>query len=107
MQMDVQQTNYKIKMKDFFKDLKKQIIAGVGIAIATLSTVFIDVIKEKLGIAEEKIDQIEQVIEQPSTPNIVINIPEQKKDTVVKKIYVKPKPKKTETEKRKEDGFDW
>ena len=107
MQMDVQQTNYKIKMKDFFKDLKKQIIAGVGIAIATLSTVFIDVIKEKLGIAEEKVDQIEQIIEQPSTPNIVINIPEQKKDTVVKKVYVKPKPKKTETEKRKEDGFDW
>jgi hypothetical protein len=107
MQMDVQQTNYKTKMKDFFKDLKKQIIAGVGIAIATLSTVFIDVIKEKLGIAEEKVDQIEQVIEQPSTPNIVINIPEQKKDTVVKKVYVKPKPKKTETEKRKEDGFDW
>jgi hypothetical protein len=107
MQMDVQQTNYKIKMKDFFKDLKKQIIAGVGIAIATLSTVFIDVIKEKLGIAEEKVDQIEQIIEQPATPNIVINIPEQKKDTVVKKVYVKPKPKKTETEKRKEDGFDW
>ena len=107
MQMDVHQTNYKTKMKDFFKDLKKQIIAGVGIAIATLSTVFIDVIKEKLGIAEEKVDQIEQVIEKPSTPNIVINIPEQKKDTVVKKIYVKPKPKKTETEKRKEDGFDW
>ena len=107
MQMDVQQTNYKIKMKDFFKDLKKQIITGVGIAIATLSTVFIDVIKEKLGIAEEKIDQIEQVIEQPSTPNIIINIPEQKKDTVVKKVYVKPKPKKTETEKRKEEGFDW
>ena len=107
MQMDVQQTNYKTKMKDFFKDLKKQIIAGVGIAIATLSTVFIDVIKEKLGIAEEKVDQIEQIIEQPATPNIVINIPEQKKDTVVKKVYVKPKPKKTETEKRKEDGFDW
>jgi hypothetical protein len=107
MLTDVQQTNYKTKMKDFFKDLKKQIIAGVGIAIATLSTVFIDVIKEKLGIAEEKIDQIEQVIEQPSTPNIVINIPEQKKDTVVKKVYVKPKPKKTETEKRKDEGFDW
>ena len=107
MQTGALQTNYKTKMKDFFKDLKKQIIAGVGIAIATLSTVFIDVIKEKLGIAEEKVDQIEQIIEQPSTPNIVINIPEQKKDTVVKKVYVKPKPKKTETEKRKEDGFDW
>lgn len=95
-------------MKDFFKDLKKQIIAGVGIAIATLSTVFIDVIKEKLGIAEEKVDQVEQVNNQPNTPNILINIPEQKKDTVVKKIYVKPPPpKKTETEKRKEEGLDW
>jgi hypothetical protein len=95
-------------MKDFFKDLKKQIIAGVGIAIATLSTVFIDVIKEKLGIAEEKVVQTEQVTEQPSTPNITINIPEQKKDTVVKKVYVKPPPpKKTETEKRKEEGIDW
>lgn len=94
-------------MKDFFKDLKNQIVTGLGVIMATLGTVFIDTIKEKLGIAEEKIDQIEQVIEQPSTPNIVINIPEQKKDTVVKKVYVKPKPKKTETEKRKEDGFDW
>jgi len=95
-------------MKEFLEDFKKQIIAGVGVAIATLSTVFIDVIKEKLGIAEEKVDQIEQVIEQSSTPNIVINIPEQKKDTVVKKVYVKPPPpKKTETEKRKEEGFDW
>ena len=95
-------------MKEFLEDFKKQIIAGVGVAIATLSTVFIDVIKEKLGIAEEKVDQIEQIIEQPSTPNIVINIPEQKKDTVVKKVYVKPPPpKKTETEKRKDEGFDW
>ena len=111
MQMDVQQTNYKIKMKDFFKDLKKQIIAGVGIAIATLSTVFIDTIKEKLGLADEEPTQTEQVIQQPAQPqNITINLPEQKKDTVVKKVYVKPPPpppKKTETEKRKDEGFDW
>lgn len=95
-------------MKDFFKDLKKQIIAGIGVIIATLSTVFIDVIKEKLGLADEEAVQIEQVTEQSSTPNITINIPEQKKDTVVKKVYVKPPPpKKTETEKRKDEGFDW
>jgi uncharacterized protein YggU (UPF0235/DUF167 family) len=30
---------------------------------------------------------------------------EQKKDTVVKKVYVKPKPKKTETEKTQRRRF--
>ena len=96
-------------MKEFIEDFKKQIIAGVGIAIATLSTVFVDVIKEKLGLADEEPVQTEQVVQQPAQPqNITINIPEQKKDTVVKKVYVKPPPpKKTETEKRKDEGFDW
>ena len=95
-------------MKEFLEDFKKQIIAGVGVAIATISTLFIDVIKEKLGLVDEELVQTEQVTEQPSTPTITINIPEQKKDTVVKKVYVKPPPpKKTETEKRKEEGLDW
>jgi len=95
-------------MKDFLEDFKKQIIAGVGVAIATISTLFIDVVKEKLGLVDEEPVQTEQVTEQSSTPNITINIPEQKKDTVVKKVYVKPPPpKKTETEKRKEEGLDW
>ena len=93
-------------MKDFFKDLKNQIIAGVGVAIAALGTLFMDVVKEKLGLAEDEAPaQTEQVIQQPQ--DIIINIPEQKKDTVVKKVYVKPKPKKTETEKRKDEGLDW
>lgn len=95
-------------MKEFLEDFKKQIIAGVGVVIATVSTLFIDVVKEKLGLVDEEPVQTEQVTEQPSTPNITINIPEQKKDTVVKKVYVKPPPpKKTETEKRKEEGLDW
>jgi len=92
----------------FFGQLKNQIIAGVGVAITAAGTLFLDVVKEKLGIADEEPAQTEQVIQQPAEPaNITINIPEQKKDTVVKKVYVKPKPKKTETEKRKDDGFDW
>lgn len=96
-------------MKDFFKDLKNQIVTGVGVIMATLGTVFIDTIKEKLGLVDEEPAQTEQVIQQPAQPqNITINLPEQKKDTVVKKVYVKPPPpKKTETEKRKDDGFDW
>lgn len=95
-------------MKEFLEDFKKQIIAGVGVVIATVSTLFIDVVKEKLGLAEEEVPvQTEQVIQQPAQPaNITINIPEQKKDTIVKKVYVKPVVKKTETEKRKEE-IDW
>jgi len=93
-------------MKDFFKDLKNQIIAGVGVAMAALGTLFMDVVKEKLGLAEDEAPaQTEQVIQQPQ--DIIINIPEQKKDTVVKKVFVKPTPKKTETEKRKAEGLDW
>jgi flagellar motility protein MotE (MotC chaperone) len=74
--------------------------------MAALGTLFMDVVKEKLGLAEDEAPaQTEQVIQQPQ--DIIINIPEQKKDTVVKKVYVKPKPKKTETEKRKDEGLDW
>lgn len=92
------------KEEGFFSQLKNQIIAGVGVAMAALGTLFLDVVKEKLGLADEEPVKTEQVVE---TPNITINIPEQKKDTVVKKVYVKPTPKKTETEKRKESGLDW
>jgi len=92
----------------FFGQLKNQILTGVGVAITAGSTLFLDVVKEKLGLVDEEPAQTEQVIQQPAQPqNITINLPEQKKDTVVKKVYVKPKPKKTETEKRKDEGFDW
>lgn len=98
-------------MKDFFKDLKNQIITGVGVAMAALGTMFLDVVKEKLGLAEEKEETTEQVVQQPQQqPEIIINIPEQKpaKETViVKEVPAKQKPKKTETEKRKEEGLDW
>ena len=96
------------KEQGFFAQIKNQIIAGVGVAITAASTLFLDVIKEKLGIVDEEAAIVEQV-EQPAQPNIVINIPEAKKDTVVKVIKEKAKPvvKKTETEKRKKEGLDW
>ena len=98
-------------MKDLIKNVKAQITAGVGIVLATLGTVFTDKIEEFFGVEGEETEAavaIEQKQEvNVEGPNITINIPEQKKDTVVKKVYVKPKPKKTETEKRKEGGFDW
>ena len=97
-------------MKDFFKDLKNQIIAGVGVAMAAAGTLFLDVVKEKLGIADEEEQTTEQVTQPIQQPEIIINIPEQKtaKETVIiKEVPAKEKPKKTETEKRKEEGLDW
>jgi len=97
-------------MKEFFDEFKKQIITGVGIVITAVSGIVITQFKEVVGIVDEEEQAVEQVIQQPAQPaNITINIPQQeaKKDTVVKVVKVQPKPKKTETEKRKEEGLDW
>ena len=97
-------------MKEFFDEFKKQIIAGVGIVITAISGIVITQFKEIVGIVdEEESAPTEQVIQQPQQPNITINIPQQeaKKDTVVKVVKVQPKLKKTETEKRKDEGLDW
>tara|TARA_B100000902_G_C27288141_1_gene905576 strand:- start:961 stop:1251 length:291 start_codon:yes stop_codon:yes gene_type:complete len=96
-------------MKDFFNDIKKQIIAGVGIVITAISGIVVTQFKDAIGIKEDKKEtKTEKVVQQPSQPNITINIPQQevKRDTVVKVVKVKSKPKKTETEKRKEE-LDW
>jgi hypothetical protein len=97
-------------MKEFFDEFKKQILAGVGIVMTAVSGIVITQFKEVVGIVdEEETAPVEQVIQQPAQPNIVINVPQQeaKKDTVVKVVKVQPKPKKTETEKRKDEGLDW
>ena len=92
----------------FFGELKNQIIAGVGVILTTLGTVFIDEVKTIVGIGGDEEEIVETVKQENNQtvnvngPEIVINIPEQKKDTVVKKIYVAPKPKP----KEKED-LDW
>ena len=103
------------KEPGFFAQLKNQIIAGVGVALTAAGTMFLDVIKEKLGLVEEEEPQTEQVIQQPvQQPNITINVPEQKTETktIIKEVPAKPAPpKKTkeekETEARKDAGFDW
>lgn len=101
----------------FFGQLKNQIITGAGAILATLGTVFIDEIKSIAGIEEEE-QQTEQVqgVQQNNqqTQQVVINIPEQKspetKTVIIREaspIEKKVLPKKTETEKRKEEGLDW
>jgi outer membrane biosynthesis protein TonB len=99
---------------NFFGQLKNQIIAGVGVAITAAGATFMDAIKVQLGLAEPEPEQTEEVVQQPvvQQPEIIINIPEQKPaetKTIIKEVPVEKKepPKKTETEKRKEDGWDW
>ena len=96
-------------MKEFFSNVKTQITAGVGVVLATLGTVFQDKVEEFFGVEDDDAAvQVEQKQEvNVEGPTINITIPEQKKDTVVKKVYLKPEVKKTETEKRKESGIDW
>jgi len=82
-------------------DVKKAIIGVLTLAITTGGGLLIKSLFE--GDKEEKV--IEKVTT-PAPTNVIINIPEQKKDTIVKKVYVKPKPKLTPTEKRKKK-LDW
>ena len=95
-------------MKDFLGNIKTQITAGIGVVLATLGTVFSDKVEEFFGVEDDDaavaVEQKQEV--NVEGPTITINIPEQQKDTVVKKVYVKPEPKKTATEKRKEE-IDW
>jgi hypothetical protein len=84
-------------------DIKKAIIGVLTLAITTGGGLLIKNLFEG--------DKEEVVKEESTTPapaNVIINIPQQevKKDTIVKKVYVKPKPKLSETEKRKKK-IDW
>lgn len=98
----------------FFGQLKNQIITGAGVILTTLGTVFIDEIKSIVGIEDETEQAAGTQQTNQQQQNVVINIPEQKpaetKTVIVKEAapVAKPAPpKKTETEKRKEEGMDW
>tara|TARA_Y100000385_G_C12901496_1_gene554408 strand:- start:552 stop:812 length:261 start_codon:yes stop_codon:yes gene_type:complete len=85
------------------QDIKKAILGVLTLAITTGGGLLIKSLFE--GDKEEVVKEIATPTAQP---NVIINIPQQelKKDTVVKKVYVKAKPKLTETEKRKKK-LDW
>ena len=96
----------------FFSNLKNQIIAGAGVALTTIGTMFIDEAKALLGIADEEEPKTEQVEVQQSQsvnvtgPEIIINIPEQKPaetKTIIKEVPAKP----VEKPKEKEQEIDW
>jgi len=97
------------KKEGFFSQLKNQIIAGVGVILTGLGGLFMDEVKSFIGIedSEAAVEVVQEQNVNVEGPTINIVIPEQKKDTVVKKVYIKPKPKLSETEKRKKNGLDW
>jgi hypothetical protein len=85
------------------QDIKKAILGVLTLAITTGGGLLIKSLFE--GDKEEVVKE-ETTTSAPT--NVIINIPQQevKKDTIVKKVYVKPKPKLSETEKRKKK-IDW
>jgi len=98
--------------KTGFAKLKNQIIAGAGVGLTTLGTMFIDEVKNIVGLGEDELPtQTEQVdVKQENNqsvnvtgPEIIINIPEQKPaetKTIIKEV---PAKKKVE----KEEAIDW
>ena len=101
------------KKEGFFSNIKNQVLTGAGVVLTTLGTAFVDEIKGLVGIEEEPTEQVQPQQQQQNNQQVIINIPEQKPTQVVEKTVIvkespKPKPiKKTETEKRKEEGLDW
>ena len=85
------------------EDIKKAIIGVITLAITTAGGLLIN----KL-LKGDKEETKTEVVTPAAQPSVIINIPQQevKKDTIVKKVYVKPKPKLSETEKRKKK-IDW
>lgn len=83
------------------EDIKKAILGVITLAITTAGGLMIN----KL-LKGDKESAKKEVVAPVAQPSVIINIPEQKKDTIVKKVYVKPKPKLSETEKRKKK-IDW
>ena len=93
--------------QSLLKNVKAQITAGVAVVLTTLGTVFSEKVEEFFGVEGD--DTGVEVVQENNQsvnvegPTIVVNIPEQKKDTVVKKVYVKP----VEKPKEKEEKIDW
>jgi hypothetical protein len=85
------------------QDIKKAIIGVLTLAITTGGGLLIKSLFEG-----DKEEVVKEEVTAPAPTNVIINIPQQevKKDTIVKKVYVKPKPKLSETEKRKKK-IDW
>lgn len=98
--------------RGFLAQAKSKIIAGAGIALTTIGTMFIDEVKSIVGLGEDEEPTQTEVVKQENTqsqsvnvtgPEIIINIPEQK--PVETKTIIKEVPAKKKLEKEQE--IDW
>lgn len=87
----------------FFQQIKNQIIAAVGVALTTAGTVFLNEIKVAIGLEPTEVVEATADVQKESTKDTLVVIQKEQPKVIVKKVQ----PKKTETEKRKEEGFDW
>jgi hypothetical protein len=74
----------------FFQQIKNQIIAGAGILLAGVGTMFMDEVKSFVGIEDEEKSEVHAPVQNQSVnvsgPEIIINIPEQKQSTVTREV---------------------
>jgi hypothetical protein len=104
--------------KTGFGKLKNQIIAGAGVALTTLGTMFIDEIKTIVGLGDEpQTEQVQSVQNNNQSQNnnqnqsVIINVPQQQvapqKTVIIKeapKSQAAPAPVK---KKEKEEEAGW
>jgi hypothetical protein len=88
--MSEEQEDSKQENVGFFQQIKNQIVAGAGIILAGMGTMFMDEVKSFIGIGDGEESAIHTPIQQQSVnvtgPEIIINIPEQKQSTVTREI---------------------
>lgn len=91
------------KEEGMFDSVKKQIAATVGIVVTTAGTLVVANMEKIFGT--EEVSKVEEKIVKDS-----IKPAKEPKTIVIKEVPAAKKEepkKKTETEQRKEEGFDW
>ena len=92
------------KTEGVFDGVKKQIAATVGIVITTAGTLVVANMEKIFGTGEPKVEDKKEIVKDSIKPK-------ETKTVIIKEVPAsKPKEepkKKTETEQRKEEGFDW
>ena len=87
-----------------FDDVKKQIAATAGIIITTGGALVVANMEKIFGTEEAKVEDKKEIVKdsiKPKEPKTIII-----KEVPAEKPKEEPK-KKTETEQRKDEGFDW
>ena len=92
------------KEEGLFDGVKKQIAATVGIVVTTAGTLVVANMEKIFGTSEDKVEEKKEIVKDSIKPA------KEPKTIIIKEVPAAKKedPKqKTETEQRKDEGFDW